>query len=63
MVSEVKVEMGGKGEYEAENIKGLSISISHSGYQKCERCWNYSSTVGKDKENPTICERCSNVLK
>ena len=63
MVSEVKVEMGGKGEYEAENIKGLSISIAHSGYQKCERCWNYSSTVGKDKENPTICERCSNVLK
>jgi isoleucyl-tRNA synthetase len=63
MVSEVKVEASGKGEYKAENIKNLSISISHSHYQKCERCWNYSETVGKDTENPTICERCSSVLK
>ena len=63
MVSNVSVEASGQGEYEAENIKNLSVSITHSSYQKCERCWNYSKTVGNDKENPTICERCSNVLK
>ena len=63
MVSKVSVEASGKGEYDAENIKDLSISISHSQYQKCERCWNYSATVGKDKENPTICKRCIEVLK
>ena len=30
---------------------------------KCERCWNYSTHVGEDKEYPTVCERCSAVLK
>ena len=31
--------------------------------EKCERCWMYSTTVGEDKENPTICHRCSEVIK
>jgi isoleucyl-tRNA synthetase len=30
---------------------------------KCERCWNYSTRVGEDKNYPTVCERCSAVLK
>jgi isoleucyl-tRNA synthetase len=30
---------------------------------KCERCWNYSTRVGEDKQYPTVCERCSAVLK
>jgi isoleucyl-tRNA synthetase len=30
---------------------------------KCERCWNYSTHVGEDKRYPTVCERCSAVLK
>jgi isoleucyl-tRNA synthetase len=30
---------------------------------KCERCWNYSARVGEDKVYPTVCERCSPVLK
>ena len=30
---------------------------------KCERCWNFSTHVGEDKNYPTVCERCSAVLK
>jgi isoleucyl-tRNA synthetase len=30
---------------------------------KCERCWNFSTHVGDDKNYPTVCERCSAVLK
>ena len=30
---------------------------------KCERCWNYSTHVGEDKNYPGVCERCSAVLK
>jgi isoleucyl-tRNA synthetase len=30
---------------------------------KCERCWNFSTHVGEDKNYPTVCERCSVVLK
>jgi isoleucyl-tRNA synthetase len=30
---------------------------------KCERCWNYKESVGRDKEFPTLCERCLIVVK
>jgi len=42
---------------------GLSVQVSRAAGQKCERCWNYSTRVGEDKNYPTVCERCSAVLK
>ena len=41
----------------------LRVEIEQAEGEKCERCWMYSTTVGEDKENPTICHRCSEVLK
>lgn len=41
----------------------IGIKIEQAEGQKCERCWMYSETVGEDKENPTICHRCSEALK
>lgn len=29
---------------------------------KCERCWNYSTTVGSFPQEPTICDRCDQAL-
>ncbi len=63
IISGIKLEKEGKGDYEIEGIDGLSISINHSKHSKCERCWSYSESVGKDSENPSICERCVRVLK
>jgi isoleucyl-tRNA synthetase len=40
----------------------VTITVHQAPGQKCERCWNYSTHVGEDKEYPTICERCSAVL-
>ena len=45
---------------EEENI-GIKVEVAKG--EKCERCWMYSETVGQDKENPTICARCSKELK
>jgi isoleucyl-tRNA synthetase len=42
---------------------GLKISVTKAPGQKCERCWNYSVHVGEDKEYPSVCERCSAVLR
>jgi isoleucyl-tRNA synthetase len=39
------------------------VQVSKAPGQKCERCWNYSTHVGEDKNYPTVCERCSAVLK
>ena len=41
---------------------GLTIEVLKAPGQKCERCWNYSTHVGEDKNYPTVCERCSAVL-
>jgi isoleucyl-tRNA synthetase len=37
--------------------------VSKADGQKCGRCWNYSTHVGEDKDYPTVCERCSAVLR
>lgn len=47
---------------ENSNLK-ISVEISQAEGEKCERCWMYSTSVGKDLEHPTICHRCSENLK
>jgi isoleucyl-tRNA synthetase len=42
---------------------GLTVEVSNAAGQKCERCWNYSTRVGEDREHPTLCERCAPVVK
>jgi isoleucyl-tRNA synthetase len=41
---------------------GVKVEVKKADGQKCERCWNYSTHVGEDKNYPTVCERCSAVL-
>jgi isoleucyl-tRNA synthetase len=41
----------------------VSVQVSKAEGRKCERCWNYSTRVGEDANYPTVCERCSAVLK
>ena len=56
IVSDLEVE-------EKQGNKELEIKVVQADGEKCERCWMYSTTVGEDKENPTICHRCSEVMK
>jgi isoleucyl-tRNA synthetase len=41
----------------------VHVEVKKADGLKCERCWNYSTHVGEDKRYPTVCERCSAVLK
>ncbi len=41
----------------------IGVHVSKAEGRKCERCWNYSTRVGEDPAYPTVCERCSAVLK
>jgi isoleucyl-tRNA synthetase len=59
IVSGVKVEQGASG----NGTGGVTVEVSKAPGKKCERCWNYSIHVGEDPEYPTVCERCSAVLK
>ncbi|MFO0752493.1 MAG: isoleucine--tRNA ligase [Thermodesulfovibrionales bacterium] len=48
--------------YESPEIVGLSIRVDRASGQKCERCWNWSLTVGKAPAHPGVCERCAQAL-
>jgi isoleucyl-tRNA synthetase len=41
----------------------LTVAVRRAPGLKCERCWNYRSTVGKDKAHPALCHRCADVVK
>ena len=67
IVSQVEVMPPGReaGEeaLEGEELKNLKVTVTQAEGQKCERCWNYSTTVGKVKEHPGICTRCAANLE
>ena len=58
IVSKLNIERNNR---KNENRTGIKVEQAEG--QKCERCWMYSETVGEDKENPTICSKCSEALK
>lgn len=59
IVSQVTLEKSPSG----NGTNPLTVEVVKADGQKCDRCWNYSIHVGQDKEYPTVCERCSAVLK
>jgi isoleucyl-tRNA synthetase len=59
IVSQVALERGVSG----NGTGNLTVEVSKAEGQKCERCWNYSTHVGEDLAYPTVCERCTPVLK
>ena len=49
---------------EAPQTKELfGAEVKKASGEKCQRCWTYSVTVGKDKEHATLCGRCAEVVK
>lgn len=62
IVSEVNVVNNNDGEFKGD-FEGLSLSVLKADGNKCERCWVYSESVGKDTEHPTLCDRCVKVIK
>ncbi len=48
---------------ETNGTGAIKVTVERAPGQKCDRCWNYSPRVGEDKDYPTVCERCSAVLK
>ncbi len=59
IVSAVRLEQAPSG----NGSGSVKVQVSKAEGKKCERCWNYSTHVGEDPSYPTVCERCSAVLK
>lgn len=60
IVSAVHIKDGEGGEKTGET--GVGIEVSRAAGNKCERCWSYSDTVGKNEAHPTLCARCAEIL-
>ena len=62
IVSQVELTTDLPAAVDAENIPGLRLQVLPADGEKCERCWNYSISVGQNSEHPTICTRCADAL-
>ncbi|GER92627.1 isoleucine--tRNA ligase [hot springs metagenome] len=49
--------------YESAEIKNMFISVEKASGAKCERCWNWSESVGKFEDYPQICKRCYSAIR
>jgi len=56
IVSEVVLKERGSG-------KAFSVDVEHANGTKCERCWHWSETVGKNQRVPEVDERCIRQLE
>jgi isoleucyl-tRNA synthetase len=43
-------------------FEGGKIGVTTADGVKCDRCWNYSDTVGQSAEHSTVCDRCVDAL-
>ncbi|MEW6676068.1 MAG: isoleucine--tRNA ligase [Nitrospirota bacterium] len=48
--------------YSSTEIEGLEIKVEKAPGAKCQRCWNWSESVGRFADAPEICERCYKVI-
>lgn len=44
------------------NMGAFEVSAVHAEGEKCERCWYWSTEIGRDKQYPTVCPKCSKAL-
>jgi isoleucyl-tRNA synthetase len=61
IVSQVEL-VTGRGGAKGE-VEGLGVEIRPAEGEKCERCWTFSTTVGRNGAHKTICERCAEILQ
>ena len=44
------------------DVEGFTVGVEGAKGEKCERCWKFSETVGKDAKHPQLCAHCAAVL-
>lgn len=48
--------------YRYPEIEAFAVVVNKAPGNKCQRCWNWSITVGSHPEHPSICSRCFEVI-
>ena len=63
IVSQVCLHEGVGEAGEETGRKDLRVVVEAAEGEKCERCWNYSTTVGQNPDHPTLCAKCCEALE
>ncbi len=63
IVSQVCLHEGVGEAGEETGRKDLRVVVEPAEGEKCERCWNYSTTVGQNPDHPTLCAKCCEALE
>lgn len=64
LVSEVEISKERfAASYEGSKIQGLQVTVERASGNKCQRCWNWSESVGRFEDSPDVCEKCYKVIK
>ncbi|MBI4687583.1 MAG: isoleucine--tRNA ligase [Nitrospirae bacterium] len=48
--------------YKSPEIEDLAVLVQKAEGTKCERCWNWSTSVGTLEAHPSVCEKCYKAL-
>ena len=57
-----KISDAAEGAYSSTDYDGLVILIERAEGKKCQRCWNWSLSVGEYKDHPELCKRCREAV-
>jgi isoleucyl-tRNA synthetase len=66
LVSHVRVKKGDPGPDQGRESladRGLVLAVGRAAGEKCERCWQYRESVGRNEIHPTLCDECIAVLE
>ncbi len=62
IVSQVTAAEREEGDMESVPGFPLKVGVRKAEGAKCQRCWNFSKTVGGNKDASDLCERCYNII-
>ena len=48
--------------YKSNEINELAVLVERAEGEKCQRCWNWSVSVGKYEDHPGLCNRCHEAV-
>jgi len=47
----------------SEEFAKTRVEINQADGEKCHRCWNYTTDIGRDQEHQSLCARCTANVK
>ncbi|MEZ0226872.1 MAG: isoleucine--tRNA ligase [Alphaproteobacteria bacterium] len=65
ITSGIRIEAGKvpDGAFTLTGVDNVAVTFGKAEGTKCERCWRYTTDVGKSTQHPGACARCAEVLK